>query len=145
MNIEQIAEEYAVKRVRQVWAFARDHGEWETMRGCFHPEATVRVLWFSGPATTFFARTIEAAKERAPEEGSKHWFGNSRAWVKGDPLMVGAGLSARAVAKTPPPRKVTSTCSTWASAAGRRISQWAPLPTWTRSESTTSCSVLPSG
>jgi len=88
MNIEQIAEEYAVKRVRQVWAFARDHGEWETMRGCFHPEATVRVLWFSGPATTFFARTIEAAKERAPEEGSKHWFGNSRAWVKGDRALL---------------------------------------------------------
>src|SRR5579875_755647 len=58
----EMLEEYAVKRVRQVWAFARDHGEWDRMRACFHPDATVRVLWYSGPVAGFLDETIEAAK-----------------------------------------------------------------------------------
>lgn len=84
----QLAEEYAVRRVREIWAFARDHGEWETMRQCFHPDATVRVLWYSGPATEFIERTITAAAERAAGESSKHWFGNARAWVMGDRALL---------------------------------------------------------
>lgn len=83
-----LMEEYAVRRVREIWAFARDHGEWETMRRCFHPEATVRVLWYAGPVASFLDRTIEAAKKRAPGEGSKHWFGNARACVKGDRALL---------------------------------------------------------
>jgi hypothetical protein len=31
------AEEQAVRQVRQSWAFARDHGEWDAMKACFHP------------------------------------------------------------------------------------------------------------
>lgn len=88
MTIEELAEEYAVKRVRQIWAFARDHGEWETMRACFHPDATVRVAWYSGPVAGFLAETIESAEKRRPGEGSKHWFGNQRAWIKGDRALL---------------------------------------------------------
>jgi hypothetical protein len=88
MTIEQLADEYAVKRVRQIWAFARDHGEWDTMRACFYPEATVRVAWYSGPVAGFLDETIESAQKRPAGEGSKHWFGNSRAWVKGDRALL---------------------------------------------------------
>lgn len=88
MDNTQLLEEYAVRRVRRIWAFARDHGEWETMRACFYPEATVRVLWYSGPVAGFLDETIESAKKRAPDESSKHWFGNSRAWVKGDRALL---------------------------------------------------------
>jgi hypothetical protein len=88
MNSDELADEYAVKRVRQIWAFARDHGEWETMRACFYPEATVRVAWYSGPVAGFLEETIASAKERVPGEGTKHWFGNSRAWVKGDRALL---------------------------------------------------------
>ena len=28
MDMQQMLEEYAVRSVRQQWAFARDHGEW---------------------------------------------------------------------------------------------------------------------
>lgn len=83
-----MADEYAVRRVREIWAFARDHGEWETMRDCFHPDATVRVLWYSGPVAEFFERTIEGAAERGPGESSKHWFGKARAWTKGDRALL---------------------------------------------------------
>ncbi len=78
----------AVRRVRELWAFSRDHGEWETMRACFHPDATVRVLWYTGPVGEFLERTIKSHEERAPGEGSKHWFGNARAWVKGGRALL---------------------------------------------------------
>ena len=88
LTTEQMLDEYAVKRVRQVWAFARDHGEWDTMRACFHPGATVRVAWYSGPVEGFIKETIEGAADRAPGEGTKHWIGNSRAWVRGDRALL---------------------------------------------------------
>ena len=88
MEIERFVDEEMVRRVRRRWAFARDYGDWETMRACFHPDATVCVSWFSGPAATFFERTIAMAAERRPEERSKHWFGSSRVTVKGDRAIL---------------------------------------------------------
>jgi len=88
MEIERFIDEEMVRRVRQRWAFARDYGDWEGMRACFHPDATVCVSWFSGPAATFFERTIAMAAERRPEERSKHWFGSSRVAVNGDRAIL---------------------------------------------------------
>jgi hypothetical protein len=88
MDMQQMLEEYAVRNVRQQWAFARDHGEWETMRACFHPDATVRVLWYSGPVAGFLDETIESGTGRRLGEGTKHWLGNSRVWVKGDRALL---------------------------------------------------------
>ena len=88
MDVQQMLDEYAVRSVRQRWAFARDHGEWETMRACFHPDATVRVLWYSGPVAGFLEGTIASGEKRADGESSKHWFGNSRVSVKGDRALL---------------------------------------------------------
>ncbi|MGH7090107.1 MAG: nuclear transport factor 2 family protein, partial [Stellaceae bacterium] len=82
------SDEAAVARVRRDWAFARDHGEWEAMRACFHPEATVSVSWYKGPAATFFERTIALAAARGPEERSKHFIGNQRSWLKRDRALL---------------------------------------------------------
>jgi hypothetical protein len=88
MDTDEMLAEYEVRRVRQVWAFARDHGEWDTMRACFHPDATVCVAWYKGPVATFLERTIAMSSERRPEELSKHWFGNSRVTVNGDRAIL---------------------------------------------------------
>jgi hypothetical protein len=88
MDVQQMLDEYAVRLVREIWAFSRDHGEWDTMRACFHPDATVRVLWYAGPVAGFLDETIESFEKRKPGEGSKHWFGNQRAWVKGDRALL---------------------------------------------------------
>src|SRR6202041_4125478 len=88
MDIARMIDEYEVRRVRRNWAFARDHGEWETMRACFHPDATVNVSWHSGPAAAFLDRTIAMSADRRPEERSKHWFGNSRVWLKRDRALL---------------------------------------------------------
>ncbi len=88
MNVEQMLAEYEVRRVRQIWAFARDGGDWDTMRACFHPDATVRVLWYSGPAAGFLDETVASAATKKPGDHSKHWFGNSRVWVKNDRALL---------------------------------------------------------
>ncbi|HXQ54042.1 MAG TPA: nuclear transport factor 2 family protein [Stellaceae bacterium] len=88
MDMQQMLAEYEVRRVRQVWAFARDHAEWDTMRACFHPDATICVAWYTGPVANFLERTIAMAAERRPEELSKHWFGNSRVSVNGDRAIL---------------------------------------------------------
>lgn len=87
-QLTRLVDEFEVRRVRQVWAFSRDHGEWETMRSCFHPDATVLVSWFSGTAANFVERTVAMTNERRPEERSKHWFGNTRTKIKGDRAIL---------------------------------------------------------
>jgi hypothetical protein len=82
-RLERLLDENEVRRARQLWAFSRDLGEWDTMRSCFHPDATVTVSWYSGPVATFFERTIAMSTDRRPEERSKHWFGNSRVTLHG--------------------------------------------------------------
>ena len=88
MTIEEMLRDYEVREVRRRWAFARDHGEWETMRACFHPDATVSVSWFDGPIATFLERTIAMSTGRRPEERSKHFIGNARSWAKGDRAIL---------------------------------------------------------
>jgi hypothetical protein len=77
------SEEEAVCKVRRVWAFSRDRGDWDTLRTCFHPDATITVAWYSGPASGFVERSIAMADARRPEEHHKHWLGNMRAEVNG--------------------------------------------------------------
>ena len=88
MASDRSVDEAQIRGVRQRWAFARDHGEWDTMRACFHPDATVCVAWYSGPVATFLERTIAMAVERTPEERSKHWFGNSRVSLAGERALL---------------------------------------------------------
>lgn len=89
MHAERLLDEYAVQRVRRTWALARDNGDWDTFRACFHPDATVRVLWYSGPVAQFIDETIDSAAERRPgEKSTRHWLGNHRVWLNGDRAIL---------------------------------------------------------
>jgi hypothetical protein len=80
---EQVAEEYRIRRVRELWAFGRDRAEWETVKSCFHPEGAIHVSWYSGSASGFIERSRQMVGNRRPEERNKHWLGNMRAAVRG--------------------------------------------------------------
>ena len=85
MNDEQaLLEEMRIRKVRQAWAFGRDLGEWDTLASVFHPEATVTVSWYSGPASGFIARSRESKAAMKPEERNKHWLGNMRVQLAGE-------------------------------------------------------------
>src|SRR5262245_14952611 len=76
----RVIEEAAVCKVRRVWAFSRDRGDWDALRPAFIPTT---VAWYSGPVSGFVERSMAMAKARQPEEHHKHWLGNMRAEVNG--------------------------------------------------------------
>jgi hypothetical protein len=86
----RMAQERAVCRVLQVWAYSRDQGDWDALRNCFHPDGTITVSWYSGPASGFVERSMAMGKERRPEERSKHLLGNMRAEVTGTRAVLEA-------------------------------------------------------
>jgi hypothetical protein len=82
-RVERMLDEHEMLRVRRLWAFSRDHNDWDTVQSCFNPEATVTVSWYSGSITGFVERSKQAAASRKAEERSAHWLGNARASVHG--------------------------------------------------------------
>jgi hypothetical protein len=73
----------AICEVRRAWAFNLDLGEWEALRRCFHPDASITVSWYSGPLDGFIERSKTMSSGRKPEEHRKHWLGNMRTEVNG--------------------------------------------------------------
>jgi hypothetical protein len=69
--------------VRRRWAFNLDLGEWDKLQSCFHPDASVTVSWYSGPASGFIERSKSMVGGRKPEEHRKHWLGNMRTEIVG--------------------------------------------------------------
>ena len=89
MHSERLLDEYAVHSVRRNWALARDNGDWDGFQACFHPDATVRVLWYSGPVAAFIEQTIESAAKRKPGgKSTRHSLGNYRIWLNGDRALL---------------------------------------------------------
>jgi hypothetical protein len=72
----------AICEVRRAWAFHLDLGEWDALRACFHPDASITVSWYSGPVDGFIERSKAMAAGRKAEEHRKHWLGNMRCEVK---------------------------------------------------------------
>jgi SnoaL-like protein len=82
-DLARALDEAEILKVRRIWAFSRDLGDWERLRACFHPGATITVAWYSGPAEGFVARSQAMRGTLRPEEHHKHWLGNMRAEVVG--------------------------------------------------------------
>jgi len=82
LSAERVAEEQLIQRVGRLWAFSRDAGEWETLKACFHPDASIILSWYSGPASEFVERSRLMAGTRRPEERHKHLLGNMRTAIR---------------------------------------------------------------
>ncbi len=82
-DMQRISDLQQIRDTRRLWAYGRDLGEWDLLASVFHPDATVHVSWFKGPASEFIAKSAESAKARRPEEHGKHWLGNMRTTLRG--------------------------------------------------------------
>lgn len=91
-RLERMLDEYDIFRVRRIWAYSRDHHDWERLKTCFHPDATVVVSWFEGSAADFVERTMQAAAARKAEERSAHALGNYDVAVRGDRAILEADM-----------------------------------------------------
>jgi hypothetical protein len=91
-RVQRMLDEHEIFRVRRLWAYSRDHGDWETLKTCFHPDATVVVSWFEGTAMEFVEATKRAAAARKPDERSQHALGNYEVTVRGDRAILEADM-----------------------------------------------------
>ncbi|NMM28925.1 MAG: nuclear transport factor 2 family protein [Glaciimonas sp.] len=62
------------------WGYARDSDDWETLRQCFHDDATIHISWISAPAKDFVERSKLMAAARKPGAHLKHII--SPPWVR---------------------------------------------------------------
>jgi hypothetical protein len=85
---DAMRDEYEIQRVRRIWAYSRDHCDWDRLTDCFHSDATVMISWYSGSALGFVERSKQAAATRKPEERSQHWLGNFEATIRGNRALL---------------------------------------------------------
>lgn len=93
--LQRLVDESEIRRVRRLWAFARDHGDWETVASLFHPEATVSISWHAGSATGFIEASRKMFGHAQPETRSKHWFGNDRLTLNGTRALLETDVEVR--------------------------------------------------
>ena len=92
IRMQRMLDEYEIFRIRRIWAYSRDHQEWETLKTSFHPDASVVVSWYEGSALGFIEATKQAAAKRRPEERSQHALGNFRATVQANRAILEADM-----------------------------------------------------
>jgi hypothetical protein len=63
----------------------RDLGEWDQLRGLFHPDATIAITWFDGLATDF---VDGSARMGASDLRTKHLITNPSISFRGDRALV---------------------------------------------------------
>ena len=83
-HINQVNDVHEIDRVSTTWGYSRDYGDWISLNNCFHPDATINISWFSGPANEFIERSKIMLSEFKPGEHSKHQIGRARIQVEGD-------------------------------------------------------------
>lgn len=79
-NSAALEDEHQIASLLTRWGHARDSDDWEVLARCFHDEATIHILWMSGPARDFIARSRSMAAARKPGIHIKHvisgfWIG----------------------------------------------------------------------
>jgi hypothetical protein len=54
-----LADRLAIRDVVETWASARDSGDWEAFRACWHDDGYMMATWFQGPKEDFIRVSIE--------------------------------------------------------------------------------------
>jgi SnoaL-like protein len=54
-----IADRLAIRDVVETWASARDSGDWEAFRACWHDDGYMMATWFQGPKEDFIRVSAE--------------------------------------------------------------------------------------
>ena len=66
------------------WGQARDRGEWDALRDCYHPDGTMHIAWISGAAEEFVRRSEGMLANEKARGSSKHFIGAGRIRLNGN-------------------------------------------------------------
>jgi hypothetical protein len=94
--LQRLVDESEIRRIRRLWAFARDQGDWDTVATLFHPGAPVSISWYNGNAEGFVENSRRMFGHNKPEVRSKHWFGNDRLTLNGNRALLETDVEVRA-------------------------------------------------
>src|SRR2546421_9924673 len=75
-----IADRLAIRDVVETWASARDSGDWEAFRACWHDDGYMMATWFQGPKEDFIRVSQEGV---ARGVNILHFTGGCRITLKG--------------------------------------------------------------
>ena len=129
----------AIDQVVRHWALCRDTRQWEGLRRCYAPGASVKTTWMVGSAEDFIAASIRGADNpQAPQ--SLHSIGASSIEVLGDKalaetrmvLMLRAPLDGVEVDITAWGRFLDFLCATMAAGAFSSATPSTKKTGWTR-------------
>jgi hypothetical protein len=81
-GFQAMLDEHEISRVVADWGFARDGGDWEALKACFHPDATVEIMWITGLAHDF-ADSLKNRPPLKPGEHIKHQVGAPQVHLNG--------------------------------------------------------------
>ena len=75
-----LADRLAIRDVVETWANARDSGDWEAFRDCWHDDGYMMATWFQGPKEDFIRVSQEGA---ARGVNILHFTGGCRITLRG--------------------------------------------------------------
>ena len=75
-----LADRLAIRDVVETWANARDSGDWEAFRACWHEDGYMMATWFQGPKEDFIRVSQEG---RARGVNILHYTGGVRITLAG--------------------------------------------------------------
>lgn len=88
MNAQYIEDRLAISDLLNGWMH-RDLSQWDELGKLFHPEGTIEVTWFEGPASEFIKGSMRMGKS---DIDTKHFIGN--------PLVKFNAAQNKAIAET---------------------------------------------
>jgi hypothetical protein len=86
----ELADRLAIRDVVETWANARDSGDWEAFRACWHDDGYMMATWFQGPKEDFIRVSQEGL---AKGVNILHFTGGCR-------ITLAPSAPARAIAQT---------------------------------------------
>ena len=79
-----LMDQLRIAQLLQDWCTWRDAGDWQALRTCYTPDATMVTSWYDGSASGFIDASLQGRKRQAGDRGAHHVFGGTTVHVKGD-------------------------------------------------------------
>ena len=84
VSADDLLDMLAIAQLMQNWGTWRDAGDWDNLRTCYTPDATMVTTWFDGPASGFIDSSIKMRTTQPKDMGVHHVIGGTTSHVKGD-------------------------------------------------------------
>ncbi len=81
---ETLGDQFQITQLILNWGTWRDAGDWDQLRACYTPDATMVTTWWDGPASEFINASEKMRKVQPQDRGGHHIIAGSTIQVNGD-------------------------------------------------------------